>query len=121
MATNLPPTEIADSAQGTRLFFDNYGKEPLEFNASEVAAAIAFFEKQGFDGEAALVVATTILKQAKIDGTPVYKILDTLATVNGIHLSSIVGEILNNNRTATSTLGFRTTPVKPNQIRNIAP
>jgi len=121
MATNLPPAEITDSAAGTRLFFDNYGKEPLEFNASEVSASIAFFEKQGFDSEAALVVATTILKQAKIDGTPVYKILDTLSTIEGIHLSSIVGEILNNNRTATSTLGFRTTPVKPNQTRNIAP
>lgn len=120
MSTNFPDTPIQDSAAGTRLFFDSYGKEPLEFNANEVAASISFFEKAGFEKDAALVVSTAILKQAKIDDVPVYKLLDTLATVDGIHLSSIVGEILNNNRSATSTLGFRTTQVRPNQIRNIS-
>jgi len=119
--TNFPDTPIQDSAAGTRLFFDSYGQEPLEFNSAEVSAAVMFFEKAGFDKDAALVVSSAILKQAKLDNTPVYEILDTLRSVDGINLSSIVGEILNNNRTATSTLGFRTTQVKPNQIRNIAP
>jgi hypothetical protein len=38
----------------------------------------------------------------------------------GVSLSQIVAEILNNNRVPTSLLGFRTSDVKPNQIRNIA-
>jgi hypothetical protein len=119
--TNLPPVQNEDSAAGTKLFFDTYGLEPLEFNATEVSASISFLEKKGFDTDAALIVSAVILKQAKIDGTPVFKILDTLSGVDALTLSSIVGEILNNNRSSTSTLGFRTTPVIPNQSRNIAP
>jgi hypothetical protein len=41
--TNLPARIIQDSAAGTKLFFDNYGQEPLEFNATDVNATIAFF------------------------------------------------------------------------------
>jgi hypothetical protein len=119
--TNLPAIRKEDSAAGTKLFFDSYGQEPLEFNANDVSACISFFEKKGFDNDAALIVATVILKQAKLDGTPIFKILDTLSGVDALALSSIVGEILNNNRTPTSTLGFRTNPVIPNQIRNISP
>lgn len=121
MATNLPIQQIEDSAAGTKLFFDSYGQEPLEFNANDVAATTSFFEKRGFDKDAAQVVSTTILKQAKLDNTPIFKILDTLKGLDNITVSSIVGEILNNNRVSTSTLGFRTTPVIPYQIRNIAP
>lgn len=119
--TNLPSFRKEDSAAGTKLFFDNYGVEPLEFNSGEVSASIGFFEKKGFDSDAAITVATVILKQAKLDNVPVFKLLDTLAGFDSITLSSIVGEILNNNRTPTSTLGFRTTPVTTNQSRNIAP
>mgnify|MGYP000414424782 CR=1 FL=1 len=119
--TNLPVIQKEDSAAGTKLFFDSYGRDPLEFNSTDVSASVSFFEKRGFDTDAALVVATVILKQAKIDGTPVFKILDTLNGFDALALSSVVGEILNNNRTSTSTLGFRTSPVIPNQIRNIAP
>lgn len=118
--TNLPPRQINDSAAGTKLFFDSYGREPLEFSANDVSATIGFFESKGFASDAALVVSTVLLKQAKLDGTPVFKILDTLKDFNGLQLSQLVGEILNNNRTATSTLGFRATQVNPNQTRNIS-
>lgn len=119
MATNLPIQSKDDSAAGTKLFFDNYGEQPLEFNSTEVDSAVAFFEKRGFDKDAALIVSSTLLKQAKLDSTPIYKILDTLSGFDGLQLSSLVGEILNNNRSSISTLGFRTTPVTTNQIRNI--
>ena len=119
MATNLPISPRVDSAAGTKLFFDNYGTEPLEFAATDVDASVAFFETRGFDRDAALVVATTILKQAKVDGVPVFKLLDTLGNLQDMDISTLVGEILNNNRSPISTLGFRTTPVKPNQTRNI--
>ncbi len=121
MATNLPISTKSDSAAGTKLFFDNYGQAPLEFNANDVESAVAFFEKRGFSKEASNVVATTILKQAKLDSIPIFKLLDSLDNFDALNISTLVGEILNNNRSPISTLGFRTTPVIPNQSRNIAP
>jgi hypothetical protein len=118
--TNLPARIIQDSAAGTKLFFDNYGQAPLEFNANDVNSTIAFFRQKGFELDAAQTVATVLLKQAKLDDTPIFKILDSLTGFDSLGLSQIVGEILNNNRTPTSTLGFRTSDVKPTQIRNIA-
>lgn len=120
MATNLPSQIIEDSAAGTKIFFDSYGEIALEFSANDVNYSQSFFEKAGFDADAASLVTMTLLRQAKIDGTPISQILDTLKAFNGIQLSQVVGEILNNNRIPTSILGFRTTDVKPNQIRNIA-
>lgn len=120
MATNLPVQTIEDSAAGTRLYFERYGEQPLEFPANDVAAAVGFFESAGFEKDAALVTAMTILRQAKLDNTPIYQILDTLKGFQEIQLSQLVGEILNNNRVPTSTLGFRVTDVIPNQSRNIA-
>ena len=64
--------------------------------------------------------AMALLKQAKLDSIPIYQILDTIKGFNELEISQLVGEILNNNRVPTSTLGFRTTNVIPNQSRNIA-
>jgi hypothetical protein len=121
MATNLPIQNKDDRGAGTKLFFDNYGEQALEFNATDVDSCVIFFKSKGFDDDASLVVTSTLLKQAKLDGTPIFKILDTLTGFNGLELSSLVGEILNNNRSPISTLGFRTTPVITTQIRNIIP
>jgi len=118
--TNLPAHIKEDSAAGTKLFFDSYGQEPLEFHANEVDGAIGFFTKRGFDQDTAIVIATVMLKQSKLDGVPVFKFLDDLNKFDVTQLSILVGEVLNNNRPATSTLGFRTERVIPNQIRNIA-
>lgn len=120
MATNLPSRDIQDSAQSTKVFFDTYGQQPLEFQANEVEAARNFFESKGFASDAATTTSITILKQAKIEGIPVFKILDTLSGLTSIQLSALVGEILNNNRPSTSTLGYRLASVtKQNQTRNI--
>jgi hypothetical protein len=118
--TNLPSKDIDDSAAGTKLFFDTYGQQPLEFNATEVDATVAFFKKKGFDNDAALVVSTVLLKQAKLDGTPIFRLLDTLSDFNGLQLSALVSEVLNNNRVPTSTLGYKIAPNQTNIIRNIA-
>lgn len=120
MATNLPIETKEDSAAGTKLYFDSYGEEPLEFNSNDVDAATTFFRKAGFDEDAALVVSMTLLKQAKLDSIPIYQILDTIGGFESLALSRLVGEILNNNRIPTSTLGFRVAEVIPNQSRNIS-
>ncbi len=121
MSTSLPVKALDDSAAATKLFFDTYGKNPLEFNATEVDATIGFFASKGFDNDAASSTALILLKQAKIDGVPIFKILDSLKILSGIQLSALVGEILNNNRGPSSTLGFRIVNVeKQNQTRNIA-
>lgn len=120
MATNLPIQVINDSAAGTKLFFDTYGEEPLEFNSNDVDATHTFFETAGFDRDAALVVSMTLLRQAKIEGTPIFQILDSLKEYGRLQLSQLVGEILNNNRVPTSTLGFRVSDVVPSQARNIS-
>jgi hypothetical protein len=122
MSTNLPPAEYNDSAHATKLFFDSYGQAPLEFNANEVGAAQAFFESKGFDVDAAALTSAVLLKQARLDEISVFTLLDKLTGLSALQLSSIVAEILNNNRPATSTLGYRI-PVPSNQAvnRNIIP
>lgn len=119
--TNLPLKVNEDSAAGTKLFFDTYGEAPLEFNATEVDACVNFFRKKGFDDDAALVVSSVILRQAKIDGTPIFKLLDTMSGFNAIDLSALVSQVLNNNRVPTSTLGYKTGTSNPTGLeRNIA-
>ena len=120
MATNLPIEQIEDSAAGTKLFFDSYGEAPLEFSANDVDTTIAFFTGKGFEKDSALVISTVLLKQAKLEGIPVTQILDTIKQFETSELSQLVAEIVNNNRIPTSTLGFRTEPIVPNQSRNIA-
>ena len=119
---NLPSVTKTDSAASTKLFFDTYGRRPLEFGANEVTAAVAFFADKGFAEEAAITTAMTILRQAKIDGVRVFEILDTLKELNGTQLSAVVAQILNKYRPNTSTLGYRSVNViKINQTRNILP
>ncbi len=119
MATNLPPKVIEDNAAGTVLYFERYGEIPLEFNSNDVVATVAVFTAVGFDKDAAEVSAMTILRQSKIDNTPIYEILDTLRGFDNKQLSQLVAEILNNNRVSTSTLGFRVQDVTVNKIREI--
>jgi hypothetical protein len=121
MASNLPAVERTDSAAQTKLYFDTYGKAPLEFPATEVAASIAFFEGRGFDKDAAVVVATTVLKQAKLENVPVFTIIEQLSSYTDLEISALIAEILNNNRTPTSTLGFKKELDNVTKTRNIYP
>ena len=121
MRTNLPPIESStDSAAKTKLFFDEYGQSPLEFSANDVEAAIGFFMNNGFDRDAAEITAAVVLRQAKLESIPVFQLIDQLKTLDGVKLSAMVAEILNNNRNAASTLGYKTELIeKQNQTRNI--
>jgi hypothetical protein len=117
---NLPPVEKVDGAAATKLFFDSYGERPLEFSANEVNAAIGFFLQKGFEEDAAKVTASTLLRQAKIDGVKVFELLDEFKDLGGLELTAIVAQILNKYRSNSSSLGFRSVTVtKTNQTRNI--
>jgi len=108
MRTNLPaPSTSEDSGTKTKLFFDEYGQAPLELNANDVEAAIGFFQAKGFDRDAAEITAAVLLRQAKLESMPVFKIIDQLKGLDGLELSALVGEILNNNRPSSSSLGFK--------------
>lgn len=121
MQTNLPTPFKQDSAEATRLYFNAYGTKFIEFSANEVAAAISFFEQNGFATGAATTSASVILDQAKADGLSVFTLLDTLKAFNGLQLSALVAEILNNNRPATSSLGYKDPSSSSNvETRNIS-
>jgi hypothetical protein len=108
MRTNLPPIESGtDSAAKTKLFFDEYGQAPLEFAANDVEAAIGFFMTNGFDRDAAEITASVVLRQAKFENMPVFELIDQLKVMDGVKLSALVGEILNNNRPSSSALGYK--------------
>jgi hypothetical protein len=121
MNTNLPSTVIEDSASATKLFFDEYGQAPLEFSATDVESAVGFFQNQGFDRDAAEITAMVVLRQAKFENIPVFKLIDQLKSLEGMKLSALVGEILNNNRPSSSALGFKMGKVDDElKTRNIA-
>ena len=108
MRTNLPPIESStDSAAKTKLFFDEYGQSPLEFSANDVESAIGFFMTNGFDRDAAEITASVVLRQAKFENMPVFQLIDQLKVMDGVKLSALVGEILNNNRPSSSALGYK--------------
>jgi hypothetical protein len=120
MATNFVKEISEDSATPTKLFFDTYGISPLEFNAVDFDSAISFFKARGFEEDAAIITGSTLLKQAKLDNMSVQKLLDTLKGFDNLQISALVGEILNNNRSPISTLGYRVSEKKSNLVtRNI--
>lgn len=119
--TNLPEKQINDSAARTKLFFDTYGDTPLQFAATDVDAAITFFEKKGFGEEASLTTASALLKQAKLEGISIFSVLDGLKGLDQIEISGLVSEILNNNRPSTSTLGYREPVPSLSKQRNVVP
>ena len=106
--SNLPTTEISiDSASGAKKFFNSYYENGISIPADTLDATVDFFRKRGFDDSAATTVSTVLLSQAKIEGTPIFKLLDTLKGFDEIQLSQVVQEILNYRRIRISTLGSK--------------
>jgi len=115
-SVNLKPI---DSADDVKQFFDNYFVEPISYSSSKVDSVVGFFENRGFDTQSAVGVATVLLKQAKIDDINVFTLLDTLKGASDVEISSIVSEILNNNRPKSSSLGFQSEKNIREEARNI--
>jgi hypothetical protein len=118
--SNLPTKTNVDSADRSRVYLNNFGQSGQEYSGAEVDVTIGFLTGRGFGLEAATVTAMVLLKQAKQDNISVLKLVDTLTSLENLELSALVAEILNQNRSQTSRLGFKV-PVTANQqkIRNI--
>jgi len=101
------PNNNNDSNQPIKEFFNNYFNDTISFPSNDVDAVIGYFESRGFDRTASISTATVILQQAKIDGVKVFALLDTLKGMSDVQLSYIVTEILNHNRSNTSSLGYK--------------
>jgi len=114
--TNLPTTQSSDSADRSRVYLNNFGQRGEEYLGSDVDATIGFLTSKGFGLEAATVTAMVLLQQAKKDGFPVFQLLKTLDSLKQLELTGLVAEILNQNRSQTSRLGFRTV-ITANQLK----
>jgi hypothetical protein len=120
MINSSLPTPVQTNDKRVTAFFDKYFTEKLSFPSNEVDAVVAFFEKRGFEKEAAISTGAILMQQAKIDGIKVFVLLDTLKGFDEVKLSAVVAEVLNYNRLNTSVLGFRnSTSVDTLEKRNI--
>jgi hypothetical protein len=112
------PVSVTDNQ--TVQAFNNYYSQPIEVNASVLAAITGYFTSKGFGKVASESIAVIIITQSKQDGYNPMRILDTLRGLNDVDLSALVSEILNYNRFKTSSLGFAQTIVPNGEVyRNI--
>jgi len=119
-SSNLPKPPVTDSAAEVKSFFNNYFVDPITFSANDVDTVVGFFEKRGFENNAATSVVTVLLTHAKLDNVKIFKLLDTLKGLTDVQLSALVTEVLNYNRPKISTLGYKTQPDTDNfEARNI--
>ena len=102
---NVPSQKAASSSDQTLQVFDQYYQTPVELNNNDLVAMTGFFEKRGFELDAAESTALVILQQAKKDGFSAMQVMDTLSGLSPVEISALVAEILNYNRFKTSSLG----------------
>jgi hypothetical protein len=103
-------SSIPNSSEDFTRFFNRTFEQQIPYNSNEVDAVVGFFKKRGFEEVAAINTAVILLQQAVLDDVPTFKLLDTLKGVSDVELSNIVAQILNFNRSKSSTLGFRVEP-----------
>ena len=101
------PTQLKNTQQKVKTFFDEYYSAPLEFPSNEVDAVIGFFENRGFEKTSAATIGSVLMRQAKIDEVKIFELLDTLKGFDEVQLSKVVTEVLNYNRQKMSSLGYK--------------
>lgn len=107
MQTNiLPESNLPDSADKTKNYFNNYGKLPNEFISNQIEQVVAFFTSNGFSKESAEVIATIFLEESKKSNSSPLTYLDFLKTSQGVNLTNAVSLLINQYRGPTSKLGF---------------
>lgn len=115
-------TTVVDSSTAVKTFFDSYFLQQISFASNEIDAVVGFFQKRGFDQDAAQSTAISILTQAKFENIKPFAVIDTLKGLTDVQLSRVVTEVLNTKREATSALGY-SIPYTANNFesRNIRP
>jgi len=117
LLSNIP---VENKPNSTVKFFDQYYEKPVELDNNILIAAKSFFEKRGFEGVGAELVASVILSQSKRDNINPIVVLDSLQGMNNVELSGLVAEVLNFNRFKTSNLGIYMNFSPPDEVqRNI--
>ena len=59
------------------------------------------------------------VRPAKLENIPINQLLDTLSGLEELQVSALVGEIMNNHRPSTSTLGYRQATPDVSKERNV--
>jgi hypothetical protein len=103
MYTNIPVKKSTSSSDDTIKFFNNQQQSQIDNNV--LVAMTGVLETRGWTTESAENISIAILIQAKIDGYNAMQILESIKGLEQTDLSSLVAEILNNNRFKTSNLG----------------
>lgn len=106
MNTNFSNVPLTSNQDQTVQAFDSFYSQPIEINATTLAAMKGYFTSRNFGEVAAESIAVTIIRQAKQDGYNPMQILDTLRGLDNVELSGLVSEILNYNRFKSSSLGY---------------
>ena len=121
--TNLPNrVEETDSGEEVKSFFNKFFEEPLTFPASQIDAVVGFLLKRGFSELSAKSTGIVLLSQAKLEGINVFKLLDTLKTIDTKQLNGIVTQVMNSSREKTSLLGYKIVNIEETiESRNIRP
>ena len=115
-------TTAVDSSTAVKTFFDSYFLQQISFASNEIDAVVGFFQKRGFDQDAAQSTAISILTQAKFENIKPFAVIDTLKGLTDVQLSRVVTEVLNTQREATSALGYSLPFTASNfESRNIRP
>ena len=113
------PNKATDNSNNTSRLLNRYYNQELYYTASEVDAVIGYFQKRGFDQTAAVNTAALILQAAGTEKIPAYELLDTLKGITNVQLSNVVAQILNTNRSACSSIGYRIPTVELYEQRNV--
>ena len=123
MSSSLPakPKSQQTTDERTTELFDKYYNTPQQFASNDVDAVIGFFESRGWEKVAAISIASQILTQAKVENVKVFKILDTLKTLDKVQVSNLVATIMNSGRDRTSSVGYKyqTDSLTKEERRNI--
>jgi hypothetical protein len=122
--SSLPSSQTTanDSSTAVKTFFDSYFLKQISFASNEIDAVVGFFQKRGFDQDAAQSTAISILTQAKFENIKPFAVIDTLKGLTDVQLSRVVTEVLNTKREATSALGYGIPYTANNfESRNIRP
>jgi hypothetical protein len=106
MVGKVYKNSIEITKSNDKLFFSELNRDSLSFNDQEVDSVINYFLKRGFDDVAAVNTALILLRQAGEDKVKVFTLIDLLKGLNDVQLSEVIAQIINTNRTKTSSIGY---------------